>query len=111
MIRKACLSLVAASAFILASCGSVKIASINADPSHFRNRTVNVTGTVVTSVGLMNTGGYQIDDGTGKIFVVSRAGVPSRGSKVTVTGVVAPGVEVLGQPVGTAIREKSHTVK
>jgi hypothetical protein len=96
---------------LLAGCGTVKIGRINADPSRFRDQTVHVSGTVVNSVGVLGTGGYQVDDGTGKIFVLSRRGVPSRGSHVVVTGRVSQGVEVLGQPVGAAIREESHKVR
>ena len=51
------------------------------------------------------------EDDSGKILVVSRAGVPSKGARVTVTGTVIPGVQVLGQPVGVTIREESHRVK
>jgi hypothetical protein len=105
------LKLVCVSAIFLTGCGGVKIGRINADPSRFRNQTVHVSGTVVNSVGVLDTGGYQLDDGTGKIYVLSRSGVPSRGSHVTVTGRVSPGVEVLGQPVGAAIREESHKVR
>jgi hypothetical protein len=100
-----------AAALFLSACGTVKIARINADPSRYRNRTVRVTGNVVNSVGLLSTGGYQLEDDTGKIYVVSRAGVPSRGSHVTVTGTVVSGAEVLGTPVGTTIREQSHKLK
>lgn len=101
----------AAGALLLSACGAVKIGRINADPSRYRNQTVRVSGTVVNSVGALGTGGYQVEDGTGSIFVISRKGVPSRGSRVIVTGKVFPGAEVLGQSVGTAIREQSHTVK
>ena len=100
-----------AGAFLLAGCGSVKIAQINADPSRYRNQTVHVTGTVTNSVGLLGTGGYQIEDDSGKIYVISRSGVPSRGARVTVTGTVMPGAQVLGQSVGVTIREQSHRVK
>ncbi len=105
--------LVAASALglLLTGCGTVRIARINADPSRYYNRTVRVGGRVVTSVGLLGTGGYQIDDGTGRIYVVSRTGVPSSGSQVVVTGTVMGGAQILGQTVGTAIREQSHSVK
>jgi hypothetical protein len=97
---------------LLAACaGPVKIGRINADPSRFRNQTVHVSGNVVTSVGALGTGGYEIEDETGKIIVVSRQGVPSRGSRVTVTGTVSPGVELLGQSVGVIIREQSHKVR
>ena len=100
-----------AAAICLTACAPVTIARINADPSRFRNHVVHVNGTVVTSVGILGTGGYQIDDGTGKIFVVSRSGVPSGGSRVSVTGSVIPGAEVLGRAMGTAIREESHKVR
>ena len=105
------MALALARAILGSGCGSVKIGRITADPSRFRNQTVHVTGKVVTSVGVLGTGGYQIEDETGKIFVISRSGVPSRGSRVTVTGKVMPGAEVLGQAVGTAIREDRHQVK
>jgi hypothetical protein len=95
----------------LSACGSIKIARINADPSRYANRTVTVTGKVVNSVGVLGTGGYQLEDNTGRIYVLSRSGVPSRGSVVKVTGTVSPGVQVLGNPVGVAIREQQHRVK
>jgi len=103
--------LLAGAALILTSCGSVKIARINADPSRYQNRSVRVSGTVTTSAGILRTGGYQIQDDTGKIFVVSRSGVPSSGARVDVTGRVIAGAEVLGQPVGIVIREERHKVK
>ena len=105
------LMILLAAAILLAGCAPVTIGRINADPSHFRNRTVRVTGTVTNSVGLMGKGGYQIEDPTGRIYVISGKGVPSRGSKVTVTGRVAPGAEVLGTALGVAIREDSHSVR
>jgi hypothetical protein len=102
--------LLAPLALLMAGCGSVRIAHINADPSRYQYHSVHVSGTVVNSVGLLGSGGYQIDDGTGRIYVISRSGVPSRGSRVTVTGTVMPGAQVLGQTLGTAIREDHHRV-
>jgi len=96
---------------VLSACGSVKIGRINADPSRYQNRMVHVSGTVTNSVGVLGTGGYQLEDETGKIYVLSRSGVPSRGPRVKVTGVVSPGVQVLGQAVGVAIREERHSLK
>jgi len=109
-MRMQCLA-VAAMALMTAACGSVRIAKINADPSRYANRTVNIDGRVTNSVGLLGTGGYQLDDGTGKIYVISRTGVPSRGSEVRVTGRVTPGATVLGTPIGIAIREENHRVR
>jgi hypothetical protein len=102
---------IAAMALFTAACGSVRIARINADPSRYANRTVSVKGRVTNSVGILGTGGYQLDDGTGKIYVLSRTGVPSRGSEVRVTGRVTPGATVLGQPIGVAIQEQNHSVR
>ena len=100
-----------AAALWLAACGSVKIGRITADPSRFRNQAVHVNGTVVTSAGLLGKGGYQIEDETGRIYVISSSGVPSAGSRVSVTGTVIGGAEVLGRPIGTVIREHSHKIK
>jgi len=98
-------------AILLAGCSAVKIGRITADPSRYANRTISVQGTVTNSVGLLGKGGYQIEDETGKIYVLSQRGVPSRGSRVRVTGKVTPGAQVLGNSVGTVIRERSHEVR
>jgi len=105
------LASVAVAAVVLAGCAPVTIGRINADPSRFRNQMVRVNGTVTNSVGLLSKGGYQIEDQTGRIVVISGKGVPSRGSHVLVTGRVVPGAEVLGTAVGVTIREESHKVK
>ncbi|MEO8597509.1 MAG: hypothetical protein ABI759_29595 [Candidatus Solibacter sp.] len=97
-------------ALLLSACAPMNIGRITADPSRYRNQTVHVTGTVTNSVGLLGRGGYQIEDQTGKIYIISGSGVPSRGSRVTVTGKVMPGAEVLGMSVGVTIREESHKV-
>ncbi|MBS1856412.1 MAG: hypothetical protein JST11_13680 [Acidobacteria bacterium] len=105
------LSILVFAALLLAGCAPLTIGRITADPSRYQNRTVRVSGTVTTSVGLLGKGGYQIADGTGRIYVISGRGVPSRGSRVVVTGRVVPGAEVLGTPVGVTIREESHKVR
>jgi hypothetical protein len=112
MKNRIALSAALAAAFFLTACaGAVKIARINADPSRYYKRTVRVDGTVTTSVGVLGTGGYQIEDETGKIYVLSRTGVPSSGSRVSVTGSVVGGAQILGTSLGTAIREEHHTVR
>ena len=104
-------TVVVLAAALLAGCAPVTIGRINADPSRFRNQTVTVSGTVTNSVGLMGKGGYQLEDSTGRIYVISGAGVPSRGSHVSVTGRVSQGAEVLGTAMGVTIREQSHKLK
>ena len=104
-------SMSVAAVFLSGCAPTMTIGRINSDPSRFRNQTVRVSGTVTTSMGLQGKGGYQIEDPTGRILVISGRGVPSRGSQVTVTGHVVPGAEVLGTAVGATIREESHKVK
>jgi hypothetical protein len=105
------LTILLLAAILLAGCAPVTIGRINADPSRFQNHTVRISGTVTNSVGLMGKGGYQLDDNTGRIYVISARGVPSSGSRVTVTGRVSAGAEVLGTPLGVTIREQSHQVR
>jgi hypothetical protein len=72
---------------------------------------VSVNGRVVNSFGVLGTGGYQVEDDTGKIFVISTSGVPSKGSRVEVRGKVMNGVTVMGRSLGTALRESRHKIK
>ena len=97
---------------LLSACAPVRIARINADPSRYQNRNVRVEGRVTTSFGVLGKGGYQIDDGSGKIYVISTGtGVPSSGSQVEVSGTVINGATVLGTAYGTSIREHNHKVR
>ena len=98
-------------ALILTACESVKIADIKADPSQFRNKPVQVDGTVTTSFGALSVGAYEIEDTTGKIFVITSQGVPSQGARVRVQGTVFSGAMVAGQAVSVAIRESKHEVR
>jgi len=96
---------------VLAGCESIEIAKIKQDPSRFQGKTVQVEGTVTTSFGAMNMGGYEIQDETGSIYVISNHGVPSGGAKVVVQGTVFTGAMLAGRSLGVAIREKEHKVK
>lgn len=100
-----------AAALVLSGCGTVRIGRILADPSRYQNRSVAVEGRVTNVVGALNVGVYQVDDGTGKIFVVSNRGVPTRDARVKVDGTVTPGVNIMGRSLGTAIRERDHRVR
>ena len=105
------LLLILAAAMFLSSCASVRIARIKSDPTQFRNKTVRVDGTVTNSFGVLSTGAYEIEDETGKIYVISNRGVPAQGARVRVEGSVFSGVTVAGQAIGVAIRESKHTVR
>ncbi|MGH9630127.1 MAG: hypothetical protein ACRD7E_17560 [Bryobacteraceae bacterium] len=109
--RNASLLFVVLAALVLSACGSTKIGRILADPSRYQNRNVSVEGTVSQSVGAFVAGVYQVEDDTGKIYVLSGSGVPSKGARVKVSGRVTPGVTVMGKSFGTTIRAREHKVR
>jgi hypothetical protein len=94
----------------LSSCGYTKIGRITADPTRYRDRAVRVEGQVTNSFGALFAGGYQLQDDTGKIVVITNQGVPSRGATVTVSGKVMEGITVMGRSYGTVIQEHDHQV-
>ena len=110
-MRRILLPAVLASGLLLTACGSVKISRLVNDPTRYRDKTVTVNGRVINSFGFMGTGGYQIEDDTGKLYVISSTGVPSKGTQVEVRGTVMNGVTVMGRAFGTALREHRHKVK
>src|SRR5919109_1021257 len=83
---------VSAVTLLLAGCPQHRtIAEINRDPSYFMNKEVVVTGTVRHSYGLLGQGVFELDDGTGSIWVLSENyGVPADNTKVGVQGTVIP---------------------
>jgi hypothetical protein len=94
---------------IATGCKRERIADINADPGSFHNRDINVGGTVIQSFGALNTGVYQIDDGTGRLWVFSDShGVPSKGAVVGVKGRIVPTVMFMGVNYATVMRESDR---
>src|SRR5205809_6509273 len=91
-------------ALILTSCGYTEIGRITADPSRYRNRTVRAEGQVTNAFGDLSTGGYQLDDDTGKLVVIPNHGVPSKGSRVAVSVLVTEGITLLGKTFVTGIQ-------
>jgi hypothetical protein len=87
------------------------ISKILADPGRYRDKEVGITGTVTDAYGVLNTGAYEIDDGTGKIWVVTRRGVPSRGSRIGAKGRVYTGFNLGGRSFGTVLEESDRRIK
>jgi hypothetical protein len=109
--RAAGVVLAMTAALLLSGCGSVKIGRILNEPLRYSNRDVQIEGTVSNSFGAVVAGAYQVDDGTGKIYVLSAGPVPQKGTRVKVDGVVASGVTVMGKSFGTTLRERKHKVR
>lgn len=92
---------------ILAACPSrTSIERINRDPGHFIGKEVAIAGHVTTSFGALGTGVFEVDDGTGRIWVYSQNyGVPNTGAKVGVRGTLQQGFSLGGRNFATIIRE------
>lgn len=88
--------LLAPLALILVGCEQKKINEILADPQRYANREVGVTGNVIRSVSVLGKGAYQVDDGTGKLWVISDKGVPREGARVGVKGKIRDGFNLGG---------------
>ena len=98
----------------LAACPSqTNIGKITADPDRYMDKEVGIVGRVTDSYGVPFVGGaYELDDGTGRIWVVTERGnTPSRGARVGVKGRVYTGATFRGRNFGTAIREEDRRVK
>ena len=73
---------------VLSGCGATTINHVLADPSRYANKDVTVGGRVVKSAYVLGRGAYQIDDGSGTLWVVTKRGAPREGAKVSVKGKV-----------------------
>jgi hypothetical protein len=94
---------------LLVACERTKIGDITADPGHFLNKEVAVAGHVTQSIGLLGKGIYQVDDGTGKLWVFAETrGVPSKGAMVGVKGRVTPTLTFMGINYATVMRESNR---
>ena len=98
---------VVAVTLMLAACPSrSNIESINRDPARFHDHEVTIAGRVVNSFDVMGVAAFEIDDGTGRMWVYSQKfGVPGNDSKVTVTGTIQQGFSLGGRNFATILRE------
>ena len=82
------------------------IESINHDPAPFRDHEVTIAGRVVNSFAVMGVAAFEIDDGTGRLWVYSnKFGVPGNESKVAVTGTIQQGLSLGGRNFAMVLRE------
>ena len=92
---------------LLAACPTrTSIGKITRDPGRYAGREVAIGGRVSNSFGALGTGVYQVDDGTGQIWVYSqRYGVPGDGAKVGIKGTVSQGFSFGGRSFAVVLRE------
>jgi len=96
-----------AGTLVLAGCPTrTNIEKINRDPGRYAGREVAIGGRVSNSFGVLGSGVFQVEDGTGQIWVFSqRYGVPSNGAKVGVRGTVSQGFSFGGRSFAVILKE------
>lgn len=92
---------------LLAGCPAREsIARINQTPGRFEGREVSIAGRVVNSFGAMGAGVYEMDYGTGRMWVFSESyGIPGRDAKLAVTGRVEEGFSFGGRHFAMILRQ------
>ena len=121
LVRRVALPVLVVGAMSSAACATRTINQVLADPGHYRDRQVKLSGSVVDSYSVIGNGAYQIEDKTGKLWVLSNGGVPRKGAQVNVTGTVREGFSLgsVGDKLklppavsaGIVLMESSHKAK
>jgi len=117
-VRAAALSLAAVVGMLATGCSHMTVNRLLAEPNRYANRDVTLHGDVIKSASVLGRGAYQLDDGTGTIWIVSTKGVPRQGARVKVKGRVRDVVD-LGRIIplppevgsGLVMQEKEHRAK
>lgn len=89
-----------------------RIGDITHDPGRYLDKEVTVVGRVTNGWGAAMGGAYEIDDGTGKLWIVTeKYGAPTKDAYVGVTGKVLTGLVYAGRNYGTVMRETRRRTK
>jgi hypothetical protein len=74
-------------------------------PQEFDGRVVEIEGLVTQSAGLLGTGAYEVDDGTGRIYVIAQGqGVPRQGARTKAKGRFESVFSVLGRTAAAIVQ-------
>jgi len=99
--------LVVAGSILLAGCPPrVSIAKLNQDPGRYAGKEISIAGRVTDSFGALGRGAFQVDDGTGNMWVVTgHHGTPETGTKVAVIGHIEQGFSFGGRNFAVILHE------
>jgi hypothetical protein len=93
----------------ITGCSGVKISDVLDNPGDYEGKEVSVSGTVTERYWIdilgMKGGAYQIDDGSGKIWIITSKEPPAEGEKASTKGVVATAGKIGDRSFGTVINE------
>lgn len=108
--RPAATVLFAFSLFLLVACrGTVPIGDLLDDPGRYDGERVRVKGQVTGfSFGALGRGAFQIDDGSGRLPVISESGAtPREGARVGIEGIFRS-VFTFGDRSGAVLLERDR---
>lgn len=99
---------VASTLFVLAGCASTTpIGRLLAEPGRYDGRDVRVEGTVTRSAGILGTGAFEMEDGTGSIVVIARGqGIPPEGATTRVRGTFQSVFTFMGRTVAAILQSE-----
>ena len=73
-------------ALLTVSCERKSIKDVKLEPGRYAQQPVVVGGKVVRSFSVLGKGAYEIDDGTGRLWIVAEKSVPREGARVVARG-------------------------
>ena len=88
-VKQGCAAAVLLTAVLAAGCTqqTVPIRTLLDDPGRYDQKTVRISGTVESTIGVLGYGAYRVNDDTGVLTVVTNTGgAPREGAKVGVQG-------------------------
>ena len=109
--------LVSASILTVSGCKDERtmISKILQRPDRYEGHEVRIAGEVTKtySVNLLiaEAGAYQLDDGSGKLWVITRTGVPHEGQEVGLKGKVGSGFRLGSEAFGVVVREEERRTR
>jgi hypothetical protein len=95
---------------LTAGCGTKPISEILAHPEHFRDNDVAIQGMIVSSFNISGIGSaYQVDDGTGRLWVFTRnRPAPPEHVHIYVGGRIETAITLGQRTLGIAMHEKGR---
>ena len=85
----------------------ISISEILKDPQEYKNSIVTIEGVVEPGLAFefVNEQPYRVDDGSGKIWVITKGVMPQKGQRVRVRGVVHTPYQIKGRRYQVAVVE------
>ena len=92
---------------LLTCAARTRISDIKQDTRKFHDKKVTVTGTVTNTITLpiLDVGLFQVDDGTGTIWVKPKSETPFKDDRVSITGTIKVGISISGKSFGLILFE------